>query len=423
MLLVLKNSWALLLGVLLLMIGNGLQGTVLGLRGTAEGFSAGTMSYVMSAYFAGFLLGSRMAPNLIRRVGHVRVFAALASLISAAFILYAAIPHPISWALMRVLVGICFSGVYVVAESWLNDSSTNETRGQALSVYLIVQMVGIVTAQGIANLADPTEYTLFVIMSVLVSVAFAPILLSVSPAPVFETTKPMNLRDLYVASPLGVVGMFIIGGLFSAIFGMGAIFGAEIGMSVRETTTFIALIFVGGLILQYPIGWLSDRVDRRKLIIGSTGVGVLAIIALSPFLEHVGVIFVLALVIGGVTNPLYSLLIAYTNDYLEPEDMASASGGLIFVNGLGAITGPLLIGWLMTRFGPESYFAYIAVLFLITALYALYRMTQREGVAIDEMSAYTPVSPQASPVAVEVAQEVAIDMALSDESHNEAEEN
>ncbi|MEM9780537.1 MAG: MFS transporter, partial [Pseudomonadota bacterium] len=190
MLTVMRGSWPLFLGLLLLMIGNGLQGTLLGLRGALEGFSATTMSYVMAAYFLGFLLGSRVAPDLIRRVGHVRVFAALASLISAAFILYAAVPHPISWALMRLVVGLCFSGVYVVSESWLNATTTKSTRGQALSVYVIVQMIGIITAQGLLNVADPGGYELFVIMSVLVSISFAPILLAATPAPYFDTTKP-----------------------------------------------------------------------------------------------------------------------------------------------------------------------------------------------------------------------------------------
>lgn len=412
---VFKNSWALLLGVLLLMIGNGLQGTALGLRGSAEGYSAQTMSFVMSAYFAGFLIGSRVTPGLIQRVGHVRVFAALGSLISAAFILYAAIPVPVSWAIMRLIVGICFSGVYVVAESWLNDSSTNETRGQTLSLYLIVQMVGIISAQGIANIADPEGYTLFVIMSVLVSVAFAPILLSVSPAPVFQISTPMSLKRLFEVSPLGMVGIFLLGGVFSATFGMSAVFGSEAGLSVAQTTTFIALIFFGGMVVQYPVGWLSDKLDRRLLIIGTTTIGVAAIFLLSPFLEDVLVLYVLALIIGGVTNPLYSLLIAYTNDYLEPADMTSASGGLLFVNGLGAIAGPLIIGWMMNRFGPMSYFVYLATLMGMIAIYALYRMTQRAGVAVNETSAYTAILPQASPVAVEVAQEHAIELAQSDE--------
>ena len=189
---VLKNSWALLFGILLLMLGNGLHGTLLGVRGGLEGFSANAMAWVMTGYFIGFLGGSRLAPWLIRRVGHVRVFAALASLISACLVLYAAYPNPVFWLLLRIVVGFCFSGVYVVAESWLNDSATNETRGQTISAYIIVQMVGLVGAQMILNLADPRGYALFILISVLVSVAITPILLSINPAPVFQTTKPVT---------------------------------------------------------------------------------------------------------------------------------------------------------------------------------------------------------------------------------------
>ena len=193
MTIVIKNSWALLLGMFLLMLGNGVQGTLLGIRGALEGFTPGAMSLIMSGYFVGFLGGSQMAPYMIRRVGHVRVFAALASMISAALILYAALPNEYAWFALRVIVGFCFSGVYVVAESWLNDAATNETRGQALSAYLIVQMMGIVAAQWLLNFADVGGFILFIIISVAVSVSFAPILLSVSPAPVFQTTKPMSL--------------------------------------------------------------------------------------------------------------------------------------------------------------------------------------------------------------------------------------
>ncbi len=182
---VLGNSWALLLGMFLLMLGNGMQGTVLGLRGGIEAFESTTMGFVMAGYFAGFLGGAQVTPWLLRRVGHVRVFAALASLVSAAFIIFAAVVDPIAWTVMRVLVGFCYSGIYVVAESWLNESSTNENRGQTLSAYLIMQMLGIVVAQSLINLADPGGYDLFIIMSVAVSISFAPILLSASPAPVF----------------------------------------------------------------------------------------------------------------------------------------------------------------------------------------------------------------------------------------------
>ena len=203
MLQVLSNTWALLLGMFLLMIGNGLQGTLLGVRGEIEGFSNLEMSIVMSAYFVGFLGASRVVPEMIRRVGHVRVFAALGSFVSAVLILYPAIPHPFAWAIGRAIIGFSFCGVYVTAESWLNNGASNENRGQALSLYMVVQMIGIVSAQGMLLLADPSGYILFVVISVLVSISFAPILLSISPTPAFEATKPMRLMELIRVSPLG----------------------------------------------------------------------------------------------------------------------------------------------------------------------------------------------------------------------------
>ncbi|MEL6583621.1 MAG: MFS transporter [Pseudomonadota bacterium] len=415
---VLTNSWALLIGMLLLMIGNGLQGTVLGLRGALEGYSASTMALVMSAYFAGFLLGSRMAPTLIQRVGHVRVFAALASLISAAFILYAAIPEPIVWALMRLLVGFCFSGVYVVAESWLNESSTNETRGQTLSVYMIVQLSGIVSAQGLVNVADAGGYTLFVVMSVLVSVSFAPILLSVSPAPFFELTKRMTLRELFEASPLGLVAAFLLGFIFAAQFGMSAVYGTEKGLSVADISAFVAAFFVGGMILQYPIGWISDRMERRRLIIILNALGAGICLLALPFLNSFLFILALAFLIGGLANPLYSLIIAYVADFLDSSDMAAASAGLIFVNGLGAVAGPFILGWLMSTFGPDSYFAFIAAVFALVAAFGLYRSTQRAAPTVDETGSYTAVMPTATAVTVEVATEIAIEAAEEEQSQD-----
>lgn len=394
-------SWALLLGMLFLMVGNGVQGTLLGIRGAIEGFSTGQMSIVMSAYFAGFLIGSRAAPEMIRRVGHVRVFAALGSLISAVLVLYAAIPDWVAWTVLRVLIGFAFSGVYVTAESWLNNTASNENRGQALSLYMIVQMLGIITAQALINFADPAGFLLFIIPSVLVSLAFAPILLSVSPAPTFGTTRSMSIRALYDVSPLGVVGIFLMGGVFSALFGMTAVWGTEAGLTILEISVFTAAIYVGGLVFQYPIGWLSDRMDRRKLLIIvaliGTAAGAVAVIFNLGFMWLLGV----ALVIGGISNPLYSLLVAYTNDYLDSDQMAAASGGLLFVNGLGAILGPLVIGWLMSVIGPSGFFLYIILLTAFLSAYAMWRMTQRPSIPASETGPFAPVSPVVSAATVE----------------------
>ena len=190
MLTVLRTTWPLLLGILLLMVGNGMQGTLLGIRGEIEGIATTQMSLVMAGYFGGFVLGSRIVPAMIQRVGHVRVFAALGSLISAVLIVYAAAPHWIAWALLRLVIGFCFCGVYITAESWVNASAANETRGQAMSAYFVVQMLGLVAGQVLMNVGDPGGWMLFVIPSVLVSLAFTPILLARVTAPRFETIKP-----------------------------------------------------------------------------------------------------------------------------------------------------------------------------------------------------------------------------------------
>ena len=413
---VLSRSWALLLGMMLLMVGNGLQGTLLGVRGGIEGFSTFNMSIVMSAYFAGFLGGSRLAPEMIRRVGHVRVFAALASFISAILILYPAFAHPVAWVLGRVVIGFCFSGVYVTAESWLNNSADNTNRGKTLSVYMIVQMFGIVCAQVLLVMGDAGGYALFIVASVLVSISFAPILLSISPTPAFETTKPMPLKTLIETSPLGCFGMFLLGGVFSAQFGMSAVYGMAAGLTIVQISMFVSSIYVGALLMQYPIGWFSDYIDRRVVILIVAAVG--GVMSLIGFLfdHYFGVLLVAAFVIGGTSNPLYSLLIAYTSDYLEADNMAAASGGLIFINGMGAIMGPLVTGWMMDVFGTQAFFMVIAILMLTLTGYAGYRMTQRSRDGIED-GAYAAVMPSASPVAVEVASEYYIETSLEDETY------
>jgi MFS family permease len=406
MLQVLGSSWALLLGIMFLMIGNGLQGTLLGIRGGIEGFTTFEMSVVMSAYFVGFLVASRVTPELIRRVGHVRVFAALGSFISAILILYPVATDPWVWTLLRAIIGFCFCGVYITSESWLNNAASNENRGKALSLYLLAQMAGIVAAQGILVLGDPGGFVLFIIPSVLVSISFAPILLNNAPSPAFETTKPMSLPNLVRVSPLACMGMFLLGGVFAAQFGMSAVWGTQAGLSVPEISLFVTVIYVGGLVLQYPIGWVSDRMDRRQLIlilsvlagigglIGAVAGGLFPLYLLSGF------------IIGGLSNPLYALLLAYANDYMEREDMPAASAGFLFINGTGAIAGPLITGWIMGSVGSWGYFLFIGLLMFALAGYTAWRMQRRKRRARTGEGGFVPVVPTASPVAVAAAQDV-----------------
>ena len=415
---VLGNTWALMLGMMLLMVGNGLQGTLIGIRGEIEGFSTIELSIVMSAYFVGFLGASQLVPELIRRVGHGRVFAALASFISAVLIAYPLLTNPIFWSVGRVVIGFCYCGVYITAESWLNNSVDNEKRGQALSLYMIVQMVGIVSAQGVLALGNPNGYSLFIIISILVSISFAPILLSISPAPAFERTKLMTLSRLFTSSPLACVGMFLLGGVFSAQFGMSAVFGAQIGLSLSQISLFVASFYIGAMIFQYPIGWVSDKMDRRLLILLISAASATG--SASAYFAG-GYFFALvfaAFLVGGLTNPLYSLLIAHANDFIEYEDMASAAAGLLFVNGVGAVSGPIIIGYAMDAYGSEIFFVIIALLMATLAIYAGYRMTQRATVS--DTSSYAAVLPNSTGVAVEIAQEFAFDVTNDDEEKSDA---
>src|SRR6056297_2217279 len=422
----LSGVWALLIGIVFIMLGNGMHFTLIGLRGGIEGFSSGELAVVTSGYFLGFLSGARITPLMIRRVGHVRVFAALGSFMSAGLIALPLLTEPWAWTLLRILVGFCMSGIYVTAESWLNDASTNETRGKVLSAYMIAQTLGIIGAQGLLTLGDAGTSALFIAASILVSISFAPILLSVTPVPIVEVARPMSLKNLFVGSPLGTVGSFLLGSVYATQSGMGAVFGSQIGLTASQIALFVAMLFAGALLLQFPVGWLSDRMDRRKLIFGAAVAGgtacALGWLAGSgttwtdPDGGALWPLMAAAFLAGGVTTPLYALLLAHTNDFLSAEDMPAASGGLVFTFGLGAIAGPMVTGWAMQWIGPFAFWLTLGATFTGIALYALYRMTQRAAPPVADTESYVGVLPTASAVTVEVAGTWAAEQAETDEN-------
>ena len=393
-------AWALLLGIALIMLGNGLQGTLLGLRATLEGFSTGVTGLVMTGYFAGFLLGSTLAPKIVGRVGHIRVFAALASLASASALVHAVFIDPWLWGAMRLVTGFAYAGLYVVAESWLNDRATNETRGQILSVYMIVMLGGMAFGQLLLNVADPGGFELFVLISVLVSVALVPISLTAAPAPSFDAPSPVGLRQLYRTSPLGVLGIGGAGLAQGMIFGMGAVYARAAGLSVAETSLFMGLILAGGVVLQWPIGWLSDIMDRRRVITGVTFVAAaLAVVAAAfPDMPRSGLL-VVACLFGGMNLPMYSLCGAHTNDYLAPAQMVGASSALVLVSGVGATFGPMIAATAIGKLGPGGFFWMLAAVHVMIGLFALYRMVRRSALPLDEQGAFVAMPPRASPMA------------------------
>ena len=413
---VLGTVWALLLGILLIMLGNGMQFTLIGLRGDLEGFSTAALAVITSGYYIGFLSGARVTPVLIRRVGHVRVFAALGSFISAGLIALPLATEIWAWTLLRLIIGFCMSGVYVSAESWLNHAATNDTRGKVLSAYMFAQTLGVIGAQWLLTLGDAATSALFIVASILVSLSFGPILLSVSPTPAVKVTRAMSLRELFGHAPLSTVGTFLLGSIYATQSGMGAVFGTQIGLSTPQIALFVAMLFAGALFLQFPIGWLSDIMDRRKLILGAAALGAAACVFGLTTEGRSELLLIAAFLAGGVTTPLYSLFLAYANDDLPADDMPAASGGLVFVFGIGAIGGPLLAGWAMQLFGPQGFWFLLAVTFGGIVLYALYRMTQRPPLQVKDTDSYLNVLPTTSLVAIEAATSWAVEHAEGEQS-------
>ena len=399
MLAAIASAWALLLGIALIMLGNGLQSTLLGVRATLEGFGTTTTGLVMTAYFVGFVSGSVIVPRLLANVGHVRVFAALASLASGAALVHTVFVTPLSWGLIRIATGFCFAGLYVVAESWINEAATNKTRGQLLSVYMIMVLGGTGSGQLLMNLSDPRSFELFVLVSVLISFALIPITLSVGRAPPFEAPEPIGIRALFRASPLGVAGAFLIGIAHSALYAMGPVFATEIGLDVERVALFIAVALFGGLLLQWPIGWLSDRFDRRRVIVAIAWVAATAsMVAGVGGIDSYAVLIAATALLGGMSMPLYSLCGAHTNDHLTPRQIVAASATLVLVGGIGLTVGPLFAALLMQAAGPRGIFWLLTLMHACIGAYGLFRMMRREPVPLDEQRTYDPVSFRTSPI-------------------------
>lgn len=415
MLSAISSAWALLFGVSLIMLGNGLQGTLVGLRAVEEGFSTGATGIVMAGYFLGFLLGSLLVPRLVVKVGHVRVFAALGSLASSAVLLFVIVVDPLSWAAMRLIIGFSYAGLYVVAESWLNDSSTNETRGQLLAVYMILVFAGMGLGQLLLNVGNPASFELFVLASVLISFALIPILLSAGRAPQVDTPQHVGLVELYRLSPLGVVGSFGIGMAQGTIFGMGVIYAENIGFTTQGVSIFMGSIFLGGLLFQWPIARLSDRFDRR-LVLTCVTVCASALAMAGSFLSGAPDLarYAAIMLFGGMCLPQYSLTVAHANDNLTSSQMVAAAGTLYIFVGVGASIGPVAVAFLMQLAGPSAFYVALSVIHGGIGAFALYRMTKREAVPLEDQGPAIAVTSSASPLATTMSVETLRDQMDSD---------
>ena len=399
---ILTKTWALFFGFAIICLAHGLQGTLLGIRAIVEGFSFVSTGFIVAGYYVGYLAGSILIPILLQRVGHIRVFAALASLASIAILLHTILLDPFSWFFIRIITGISLSGIYVIMESWLNDKSTNETRGKILSIYMIITFCFVGLGQLLLNLSDPVKVDLFVLVSILLSFALLPILLSITEAPKFDNPKHLALNELFVISPLGFVGAFFIGLAHGVIFGYGAVYAITKGLSTFEISIFMVIVSTFGAIFQWPVGFLSDRIDRRIILISVTLIAsVLSIFILIFSYLSLVVFFIILAFYAGMSLPMHSLAVAHTNDYLQPDQIVAASSSINILVGIGAILGPITVSLFMKVIGPDGFFVYLFIVHLLLGLFGLYRMGKRTK-PTDIESQYVPLPRNISAAGMEL---------------------
>ena len=399
--------WPLFLGIALIQAGNGLQGSLLGTRASLEGFGNFTIGFVISGYYWGFLLGSVISPKMVQNVGHVRVFGALSAIASCTILVHSLIPDPLVWFIMRVFSGLAFSGIYTVSESWLNNACNNNNRGQVLSIYMMVTMGSMIVGQLLLGTSSPMGFELFLLTSIIISIAAAPILITAARMPDFSVIENLSLKRMYRISPLAIVAIGIFGITNAMIFGMFAVWATELGLNNKIIGIALGCWTGGAVMLQWPIGKLSDIFDRRLILTITAFLSAfLALIVSLIAPSNIYLFLFFILLYGGVSNPIYSLCISYANDFLSPQQMTSAAGTLIFACGLGMILGPQLASLSIYLFGLNGYFPVIGCIHLILGIYALWRMSQRAALPQDGQGPHIAVPVRTTPIAVSFSPEV-----------------
>ena len=384
---VFRNSWALFMGMGAIMLAYGYQNALLGVRAVIEDFSLASTGFMMSGYFVGYFIGARTIPSVISGVGHIRVFAAFASVASLAILVHSIFINPLTWFVLRVITGYSMVSIYTIAESWLNDRSSNKNRGKVLSIYMIILYGSMGLGMFMLNFSSPEKFQPFILISVLMSAALLPILLTKRKPPQFKKIQSMSLKDLYNSSPLGMVSAVLYGIVQSALFTLLAVYAAAMNFSIFDISLVTFLLAISGAVSQYPIGYISDKFDRRKVIIYSTfGAAIFAFLAIfsvgTMYLpEGLGsskLWFYIFLVLFSVCSlPMFSLILAHTNDFITRDKFVAAGAGLQFAFGLGAISGPFLCSLLMGLVGNNGFFVFLIFFHCVIGFYGIHRMKVR----------------------------------------------
>lgn len=371
----------LLLAAGILLAGNGMQGTLIALRGADEGFSPAAIGLMGTAYFAGFLIGCFSVPRLLRRVGHIRTFASLAALASAGTLLLVLAIDPLVWGAVRLLTGICFAGLFTVMESWINAAASNTDRARVLAVYRIVDIVAVTGSQYLIPVFGVDGFTVFAVMAIMITLSLVPVSAGDRSNPQPPEAFRLDLAAVWRISPLAAMGCVAIGMTNGAFRLIGPVYAQEIGLTTAEIATFISAGIIGGAVMQYPLGAWSDRHGRRGVLLVSTTLAMAAALAIlflagdRPWSNFLAVFF-----FGAFAMPLYSLSAAHANDHAGKGEFVQVAAGLMFFYSIGAIVGPTAASWLMERFGPSALFAFSAAVYAGFIALTLYRMGVRPSV-------------------------------------------
>ena len=426
------NSWALFTGFGIIVISHGFQGNLLGIRSVIENFNFIVTGTMTSSFFVGFFVGATVVPRLVTKVGHIRVFAAFASMASLSSLIHIVFIDPYVWILARFLTGFSMIGIFIIVESWLNDRANNKTRGKVLSLYMLITYVGMALGNFLLNVSNPQLYEPFILISLLFSVALIPILLTKRKPPKFKKTSSVKIKELFKISPFGSVSMFCTGFIFAPIFSLLSVYAITMKLTIFETSLLLASVMLSGALFQWPIGSLSDRYDRRKIIIGSSIVAVIFSIS-AIFVSGIGnslpnlfiessvsfnyfsttmdktKLFMFIIFLSGASLPLFSLNLALVNDYIPKEKFVAAGGGLNIIFGLGAMAGPVICSTLMHYLGPNGFFLHLIIFLIPIIIFGFYRLSQRE-IENNPESTFTPLPTTITPLGIELDPDTGVDL-------------
>ncbi|MBC7279875.1 MFS transporter [Hoeflea sp.] len=400
-----RSVASLLISTFFLLTAMGLSGYLIPVRAVAEGWSTFTISLIATGYAIAFTASCMITPRLVLRVGHVRVFGALTTIMAMSFLLHSLIVHPAVWVLTRALAGFSIAGAYMIIESWLNEKVSNENRGALFSVYMVVSMAAVMVGQYIVPFGNPLTPTLFMICALICSLAVMPTALSSAQSPQPLTQVKFDIPGLYRRSPAAVIGTLIAGLIASAWGGLGPVYATRLGLSTIEGASMLAIAMIGGAIFQYPLGRASDRMDRRKVMIFAGFIGIFACLVTVAFgVENRIVFFAGMLCLGTVLFPIYSLNVAHANDHAKPDEFVEVSSGLMLVYGCATMVGPLITGAAMDWFGPHALFAAIAICFAAYSAHAAWRISRREQPSEEMRSDFLPMAamPDLTPQSAEL---------------------